>query len=78
MPIYEYNCEYCYAEFEVERPVAMVGGITECPVCGSAKTRRVFSPPAAIVVPGRAAEIERQKPFPKPHSADCNCFSCTK
>ena len=76
MPLYEHSCCYCYAEFEVERPVELRGGITECPVCGSANTKRLFSVPAAIHIPGQAAEIERQKPFPKQHPADCNCLSC--
>lgn len=47
MPIYEYHCEDCRAEFEL----LIRGSETpECPKCGTSKLNRLFSAPAAPVM----------------------------
>jgi len=47
MPIYEFECEACGAQFE---ELVGAGGTCACPTCGSATTRRLFS---TVAPPGR-------------------------
>jgi putative FmdB family regulatory protein len=42
MPLYDYSCEKCGTEFEVERPLGATGAV-KCPNCGSLKTVKIFS-----------------------------------
>jgi putative FmdB family regulatory protein len=44
MPIYEFRCEQCGAEFE---ELTEAGAEAKCPVCGSDRTRRLYSAQAA-------------------------------
>lgn len=44
MPIYEYNCSQCEAEFEV---LVRGDAAPECPNCGGTKLAKQFSVPAA-------------------------------
>jgi len=60
MPIYEFECEECGAEFE-----DLVAAGTEaapCPECGSGRSRRRFSAPAGpyklVKTPGAARQQE--------------------
>ncbi|MEX2106384.1 MAG: zinc ribbon domain-containing protein [Solirubrobacterales bacterium] len=48
MPIYEFECEECGARFE-ELVAAGASGVT-CTVCGSTRTRRLYS---TVSPPGR-------------------------
>jgi putative FmdB family regulatory protein len=61
MPIYEFRCDSCGAQFE-----ALVGVGTEaveCRVCGAAETKRVLSAPSApmslVKSPGDKRRQER-------------------
>lgn len=42
MPIYEYKCENCNSEFEVEQKITAAPG-ADCPNCGGQKVRRLIS-----------------------------------
>ena len=60
MPIFEFECEECGAEFE-----ELVAAGTEsgtCPKCGSERSRRLWSAPAApyklVKTPGAARQQE--------------------
>jgi putative FmdB family regulatory protein len=44
MPIYEFRCEQCGAEFE---ELTEAGAEARCPVCGSERAMRVYSAQAA-------------------------------
>lgn len=35
MPVYEYYCAACKAEFEQMRPISQAGEPAECPTCGA-------------------------------------------
>jgi putative FmdB family regulatory protein len=43
MPIYEYECPACGARFELRRGINDNDSDINCPKCGAAKPRRVFS-----------------------------------
>ncbi|MSQ30659.1 MAG: zinc ribbon domain-containing protein [Dehalococcoidia bacterium] len=43
MPIYEYRCRKCGAEFELKRPVAEFDAPARCPTCRSRATTRKLS-----------------------------------
>lgn len=43
MPIYEYRCCQCGAEFERIRPMAQADQPGTCPQCGSAEVKRCLS-----------------------------------
>lgn len=43
MPIYEYRCERCDERFERLVPMSAADAPTDCPTCGSPKTRKQFS-----------------------------------
>jgi len=42
MPLYDFCCEKCGTEFEVQRALGATGAV-KCPHCGSTKTTKVFS-----------------------------------
>ncbi len=44
MPIYEYQCQSCYHEFEA---LVRGGDAAGCPSCGSARLEKQWSVPAA-------------------------------
>ena len=56
MPLYEFLCDTCGAQFEELVPP---GGTAPCPACGGERVRRVFVPIAArgpgVGLTGRAA-----------------------
>jgi putative FmdB family regulatory protein len=55
VPLYDFACEACGAEFEAQAPA---GETTACTACGSRDTRRLFrpiAPPAKIGLRGAAA-----------------------
>jgi putative FmdB family regulatory protein len=54
VPLYDYKCEACGAEFEVERPLIAKGAV-KC-ACGSSKTSKVFSA-AGIVFKGSGFHV---------------------
>jgi putative FmdB family regulatory protein len=62
MPIYEFRCEECGAEFE--ELVKAGGKATVCPSCGSNRVKRTFSAQAApfslVKTPGDARRQERR------------------
>ncbi len=41
MPVYEFACDACGAQFE---ELVAPGGMAPCPACGNEGVRRVFSP----------------------------------
>ena len=48
MPVYEYRCRSCGAEFEImSRSYSADPGL-KCPSCGAASPRKVFSAPALV------------------------------
>jgi putative FmdB family regulatory protein len=59
MPIYEFRCEECGAEFE---QLTEAGALVSCPECGSERTKRIYSPQAApfslVKTPGAARKQE--------------------
>jgi putative FmdB family regulatory protein len=62
MPIYEFRCEECGAEFE--ELVKAGSNATACPSCGSKRVKRTFSAQAApfglVKTPGEARKQERR------------------
>lgn len=54
MPIYEYSCDECEADFEL-----LVRGAeqAECPSCGSQKLAKQFSVPAAHSASGNSLPV---------------------
>jgi putative FmdB family regulatory protein len=61
MPIYDFRCEQCGAEFE---QLTEAGAQVPCPKCGSERTTRIYSPQAApfslVKTPGDARKQERR------------------
>ena len=53
MPIYEYHCSACGAEFEL---LVRIGAQPICPQCGSTTPEKRISAPSA---PGRSAALLR-------------------
>jgi putative FmdB family regulatory protein len=43
MPIYEYHCKNCSANFELMRSVNKMTASTKCPSCGTRSQRRLTS-----------------------------------
>jgi len=43
MPIYEYRCEQCEADFEVLRSIGASDEDLECPACGAPEPARKLS-----------------------------------
>ena len=43
MPLYEYSCRDCAAEFEVLQPIGADGTDLECPECGASRPERQLS-----------------------------------
>lgn len=43
MPIYEYRCKKCEAEFEMLRPMGDTGKSLKCPECGAAAPEKKLS-----------------------------------
>jgi putative FmdB family regulatory protein len=41
---YDYQCETCHEQFDIERPVSEAGEPAACPFCGNA-SRRVYNAP---------------------------------
>ena len=62
MAVYDFKCENCGAEFEVERPLGATGA-AKCPKCGSTKTAKVFSA-AGIVFKGSGFYVTDSKSKP--------------
>jgi putative FmdB family regulatory protein len=62
MPLYDFQCEKCGAEFEVERALSATGP-EKCPQCGSTKTAKVFSA-AGIVFKGSGFYVTDSKSPP--------------
>ena len=54
MPIYEYQCDACEAEFEL---LVRGGDRLECPTCGSHELSQLLSVPAAPVTNGASLPI---------------------
>lgn len=40
MPVYEYACEDCRAQFEMLRPMSQADSPVSCEQCGGGRTRR--------------------------------------
>lgn len=53
MPIYDYRCSACNAEFEL---LVRASALPQCPKCGSAALDKRVSAPVA---PGRSAKVVR-------------------
>ena len=62
MPIYEFRCQQCGAEFEELVKAGGKAGV--CPTCGSERVERVYSAQAApfsiVRTPGEARKQERR------------------
>ncbi|MGQ9568352.1 MAG: FmdB family zinc ribbon protein [Anaerolineae bacterium] len=43
MPIYEYRCDQCGAEFQELRPMTQADAPVRCPRCGGDKAHRLLS-----------------------------------
>jgi putative FmdB family regulatory protein len=61
MPIYEFLCEGCGTRFEVLAEAGVQG--IDCTACGSARTRRVYSPqgPPMKLVKTRAEARKQER-----------------
>lgn len=44
MPVYDYQCSVCRAQFEAQRAIA--AGAPPCPQCGGSALRKILSAPA--------------------------------
>lgn len=64
MPIYDYACESCGAEFEVLHPIDGKPGVP-CPKCDSERMHKLISAPAIIVgkasVARKMADVTRRQ-----------------
>ena len=58
MPIYEYSCKSCQAQFET---LVRGGGTPVCVACGSAELERIFSLPAVSSDDTRARALGAAK-----------------
>ncbi len=47
MPIYVYECAKCRKTYDIAKPVTQAHP-AKCPVCGSAKFRRLFTAPMVM------------------------------
>jgi putative FmdB family regulatory protein len=68
MPVFDFQCEKCGNEFEVERPLGAAGTV-KCPSCGSTKTAKVFSA-AGIVFKGSGFYVTDSKAGSSEKKAD--------
>jgi putative FmdB family regulatory protein len=59
MALFDFHCENCGREFEVERPLGATGAV-KCPHCSSTKTTKVFSA-AGIVFKGSGFYVTDSK-----------------
>jgi len=55
MPLYEYSCRECAADFEVLQPVGADGAGLECPECGAPRPERLVSTFACSADAGAAS-----------------------
>ena len=67
MPIYEFVCEKCSAEFEQLFKSSLDNEAVQCPECGSENTRKKFS---------TFATAESVSNDPPPNCASCPNMSC--
>ncbi len=59
MPTYDFECQDCATEFDLQAPVGTENA--QCPGCGSKRTRRRYSAPATfkfVKTPGAARQQE--------------------
>jgi putative FmdB family regulatory protein len=63
MPIYEYHCNKCGANFELLIPRRKTGDAASCEECGATDTRRVVSTFSGHVKP----DISQAKAFADTH-----------
>lgn len=88
MPIYEYQCQDCGAEFTALKSLSQCHSEGDCPDCGEPSPRVLITPPALRAMPAtqrRAFEVnERSANEPrsnqrggedKRHAAGCGCCS---
>lgn len=64
MPVYDYKCAACGAEFEVERRLGAAGKI-RCAKCRSLRTEKIFSA-AGVVFRGSGFYVTDSKPASGP------------
>ena len=75
MPLYEYACAECEAQFEVLTRMAGGDERPSCPVCGAARTRRVISLVAARVSRDEAT-MPASAPAPRGMGGGCCGGAC--
>ena len=69
MPIYEYACQKCGAEFEVHKPISMLDDLESCPSCGG-QGRKLVSVFASTEIGKYNIRVPRKAAFrgPSPSS----------
>jgi len=77
MPIYEYVCRACHADFEALSPAARRDdSLRACPQCGAAKTARKISLMAQPVIKASGRSGGASEPFNCGSPGGCCGGSC--
>lgn len=71
MPIYEFHCEKCKADFEQLFRTMDASAKARCPKCGGSRTHRKLSLFGMSVARGRAEA-------PRPSGGRSGCSSCAR
>ncbi|MFM1801031.1 MAG: hypothetical protein RJA81_383 [Planctomycetota bacterium] len=64
MPLYEYRCDHCEAEFEAL--VRNSEDLPKCPQCGTLELTKKFSVPASVKVQGSGSSLPVCPPMAMP------------
>jgi putative FmdB family regulatory protein len=84
VPIYEYQCQDCQAEFTALKAMAQSRAMGDCPECGEPSPRVLITPPAlsSMLATARAAHEVNERSAHEPrssathtHSPGCGCGS---
>lgn len=72
MPLYEFRCKVCAADFEVRRPMSEAGAPATCPN-GHGDTMRRLSAFASVGSGGAAPSAAAAMPAPRGCGGGCAC-----
>lgn len=70
MPLFEFHCEPCNADFEL---LVRSSETPACPECGQVEIERLFSAPAAPVMNGGSLPMASDCPPPSAGPCSPNC-----
>ena len=68
MPIYEYACQNCGAEFEVRKSISRLDELESCPNCGG-QGKKLVSVFASTEIGKYNLRVPRKAPFRGPSSS---------